>query len=344
MQSFTGKGVDLVKAESVSAIVEKAKLSSEYKEVTMILATETQTLDRFLDYIVKHEKTWWYSIEKNISKNRELFYKVGVTLTNYAANYIGEGYEKVLADGYVSFVADVTMSQMQYERSKHYPHKSYEEVYNDLYNNPEDMSQYHWGVYAITFLWEHHLKVYQFFENNFLSQIADIPQGTVLELGSGSGLWGMFLLNQLKDWKVVGVDISKTSVETAREQARFNGISNRAHYVVDNALTFMREKQFDAAISCFLLEHLEHPGQLFANIANNLKPGGYAFVTGALTAAERDHIYEFKRESELLLLAEENGFRVISSLSAAPDSDPRKYNFLPRSMCLLLQKRRNDIW
>ena len=310
----------------------------------MNTAMDNKNLERFLNYLMNHEKTWWASIEKNISRNRELFYKVGMPLTNYAANYIGEGYEKVLADGYVSFVADVTMSQMQYEKNKHYPNKSYEEVYNELYDNPEDMSQYHWGVYAITFLWEHHLKVYQFFEGNFLKQLSRICAGTVLELGSGSGLWGVFLLAQLKDWNVVGVDISKTSVKAAQQQARFNGFSHQTHYIVDNALTFAGEKPFDAVISCFLLEHLEQPEKLFDNISKNLVSGGYAFVTGALTAAERDHIHEFKRESELILLAEKHGFRMISSLSTAPDLHPEKFNFLPRSMGMLLQKRRNDIW
>ena len=79
-------------------------------------------------------------------------------------------------------------------------------------------------------------------------------------------------------------------------------------------------------------------------MASNLENKGYAFITGALTASEVDHIYEFRRESEIVLMAEEAGFRVVSMYSAAPSSHPDSYRFLPRSLALILQKRKNDIW
>jgi hypothetical protein len=92
------------------------------------------------------------------------------------------------------------------------------------------------------------------------------------------------------------------------------------------------------------MEHLEEPQLLLQNMASNLETRGYAFITAALTAAEVDHISEFRHESEIVSMAEEAGFRVFSMYSAAPLSHPDSHRFLPRSLALVLQKRKNDIW
>ena len=64
-----------------------------------------------------------------------------------------------------------------------------------------------------------------------------------------------------------------------------------------------------------MIEHLEDPQKLLKNIAENLKEHGKAFVTLALTAAEVDHIYEIKFESEAVKLAKNSGLRVLETLS-----------------------------
>ena len=65
---------------------------------------------------------------------------------------------------------------------------------------------------------------------------------------------------------------------------------------------------------------------------------------GFRTAAEIDHITEFRRESELVLMAETAGFRVESIFSSAPLDYPRSFHFLPRSMAMVLQKKKNEHW
>ena len=86
----------------------------------------------------------------------------------------------------------------------------------------------------------------------------------------------------------------------------------------------------------FLLEHLEQPQQLFDVVKQGLEPGGSAFVTGALTASQIDHIYEYKRESELFIMAEQAGLRVRESTSFNPTRLLRKARFIPRVMSLIL--------
>ena len=140
------------------------------------------------------------------------------------------------------------------------------------------------------------------------------------------------------------VDISRTTVDLTQKFMQVTGFGDRVSIRCEDALTFQGNVKYDAGISCFLLEHLETPGKLLSNLCANLHPGGKVFISTALTAAESDHIFEFKRESEVILLCEQAGFRVLSTLSVAPVRGTSGEKYLPRSMALILQKRRGDLW
>jgi ubiquinone/menaquinone biosynthesis C-methylase UbiE len=207
------------------------------------------------------------------------------------------------------------------------------------------MDLYHWGVYTTTFAWEHHLRLFEFFKQYFLKQLLQSDPGKLLDLGCGSGIWHLLALRTISDWQVTAIDISETSIALTKkmwqtfEQPRPNVI----HEVAD-ALQYTLATKANAAISCFLLEHLETPDRLLQNLANNIEQGAYAFVTCALTAAEIDHIYEFHHEAQVVSMAEESGFRVIATLSSSPKAVNSNSYYLPRSMALVLQKRQGDIW
>lgn len=303
----------------------------------------SDNLEKFLAEFAKN-RLFGPKVLDNRERNAALFDELGGVMVGWAADYLGsEDFAPVLIGGYNSFVLDVGKSQMEYERQGAYKNKTYAEVYQSVYNNADHMQNYHWGVFTTTFAWEHHLKIAGFFKDYFLPLLPK-GGGTLLELGSGSGVWGLLLLQGLQPWTLDGVDISQRSVELAVDMTRKIGFSARTNYIVGDALAFKGANEYDAGISCFLLEHVERPDLLFSALAGNLHTGGYAFVTGALTAAEIDHITEFKRESEIIKLAEEAGFRVVSTFSASPRPYPGNFRFLPRSMALVLQKRRNDIW
>ncbi len=124
------------------------------------------------------------------------------------------------------------------------------------------------------------------------------------------------------------------------------GLGDRARYEIRDALDLdqMPAESACAVVCNFLIEHLEDPHKLFAVIHHLLKPRGTAFLAGALTAAQVDHIYEFRRESELVRMAEDHGLRVLETFSAAPARLLPKARFMPRSMVLILQKRCNEIY
>ena len=282
-------------------------------------------------------------LEATISADPELFNEIATPLLGAAGKLLGADAYDHIVRGYLRFVVDVNKSQLHYEKEGCYRAKSFADVYDHVYGDDTYMNSYHWGVYATTFVWHHHLNLYRFYRDYFLPLLAPEP-GRLLDLGAGSGVWHILTLRAHADWAATAVDISPRSIALARDLGRVFDLSERTHYIEGDALQYCGDAPFEAALSCFLLEHLEAPERLFENLANNLSDRAPAFVTGALTAAEIDHIAEFRRESEIVNMAERAGFRVIASYSAAPERAIPTRRFLPRSLALVLRKRQGEIW
>ena len=301
-------------------------------------------IDQLINALEKEAPLYLESVQKVHQEFPREFESLGNLLCSWACKVLQNDTYEILAQGYKAFVSDVNRSQARYQRRGHYRNSSYKEVYDLVYNNPEYMTDYHWGVFVTTFAWEHHLKLFSFFENSFLSHVKkESNQVSLLDLGAGSGVWSLMSAYHCPQLTCLGIDISTTSVELAKKMADASSLNQRVSFQVGDALEAGSD-QYDYAISCFLLEHLEAPKDLFSALSKQLKPGGLAWVSGALTAAEIDHIYEFKKESELVDMAEEAGFRVVGSLSLGPEKYPTRFKYLPRSMGMILQSKYGELW
>lgn len=245
-------------------------------------------------------------------------------------------------EAFVGFTAEVNIAQCHYEADGHYANKSFAEVYENHYSQNETMSDYLWGIYLTNFLWAHHLEICLFFRDTVISKFSEAAQ--LVEIAPGHGGWGAWALHCLPRARLRGFDISPESINIANSVSKAAGIHDRTSYEERNCLDLgqVEPEIADGLICSFLVEHLEQPAQLFRVINHLLKPHSFGFVTGALTAAQVDHIFEFRYESELIRLCEENGLRVVASLSVGPKRTFPKANFLPRSMALLVQKRIHD--
>jgi 2-polyprenyl-3-methyl-5-hydroxy-6-metoxy-1,4-benzoquinol methylase len=300
------------------------------------------SLNQLVERIRDTEPVFWKSVKRTIEQDSELFRDIGSLMTRWAANYLGDGWIERLLEGYKNYVMEANRSQLEYETSNRYRNMDYEAVKETTYANAEFMDLYHWGVYLTPLLWAHHLDLFRLYRNFFLPRLSS-EGGRVLDLGSGSGIWGLMHMAHTAGWSYTGIDISERSLEMAREMAIGNQ-EDQISFEEGDALTYKTNEPYDAGYSCYLLEHLEVPHVLLENLSANLRPGAYAFVIGALTAAEVDHIFEFRRESELIDLAEDAGFRVLSTCSGAPATYPERFRLLPRSMAMVLQKKRHELW
>lgn len=297
----------------------------------------------FLSALKENAPAFSLKVAEVAALDRASFEELAEPMLEWAAIALGEDvYLERLVSGYVAFVSEVNMAQFVYETAGHYENSSFAEVYDVAYGDPEFMADYHWGVYVTTFAWEHHLALYRFFRDSFLRTLDDGAR--IVDLGAGSGIYNLLAMHAHRRLSVTAVDISPTSVEESRRMAHKLGFADRVEHVCADATEWSAPTDCDGGISCFLLEHLERPELLLANLAKAVKPRGWAYVTTALSAAEVDHIYEFRRETEVLRLCEDAGFRVVSTHSLAPRNLPADRRFLPRSMGLLLNRRAGDVW
>lgn len=249
-----------------------------------------------------------------------------------------------IVDAFVYFSTEVNMAQARYEVAGEYENKTFAECDAALYQAGDVMDDYLWGIYLTNFLWAHHLEITRRYEDQFLPRVAQ--DAKIVEIAPGHGGWGVLALDRLPEATLTGYDISPSAMAIARSIADAAGVGARATYEEKDALNLdeMQAETADACICGFVVEHLEDPLKLFRVIGHLLKPHGTAFITGALTAPHTDHIYEFRNESELVLMCEANGLRVTEMLSVAPRRTLPNARFLPRSIALIAQKKKTETW
>jgi len=301
-------------------------------------------LDTLISYIDNRHHRSLRGIEEARAVSPARFDETAEMFLTWLVLARGEDSIPAAANAFVQFSMDVNMAQARYEAAGHYANKSFAEVYADHYSQDETMSDYLWGIYLTNFLWAHHTEISFFYKDYFLSKLPD--SAALVEIAPGHGGWGVWALNTLAQAQLRGFDVSPTSIEIATSVSRAAGFGERATYTERNALDLnqMPAESADGLICSFLLEHLENPEALFAVARHLLKPHAIGFITGALTAAQVDHIYEYRRESELVKQCEDHGLRVLATLSAAPKRILPRAQFLPRSMALIVQKRKTDLF
>ena len=93
------------------------------------------------------------------------------------------------------------------------------------------------------------------------------PQGTILEVGPGSGA----LLRDFSrsGWRCVGLDLSSNALELTAHVT--SDCENVELYSTPESLG---DRKFDTVVACEVLEHIESDQEMFNQWAGLLKPGG----------------------------------------------------------------------
>lgn len=298
--------------------------------------------DSLRDWFRTKRRVFSTGVEETREIDPERFDRLTNMFLSWAERFLGPDYLDTVAKSYCEFTTSVNMHQARYEVTGKYEPLSADEFRSSLYEQDDLMEDYLWGVYLANFIWPHHLRIAQLFEDKFLPTLR--PGSSIVELAFGHGGWGLWALSQTENTKVTGIDIAASSVKVATGLAKGAGLLDRTQYSQGDAMTPAEEPKYDAGICGFVIEHLEHPERLLQALASHIKPRGRLFLTGAVTAAQEDHIYEFKRESEIMIMAEDAGFRVLQMNSEAPARTLPKAKYLPRSQVLILERRQGEIY
>jgi 2-polyprenyl-3-methyl-5-hydroxy-6-metoxy-1,4-benzoquinol methylase len=297
-----------------------------------------KTAEAFLSAIERRAKFFAPSARATFRANEELCSWVLDPLARWADAAYGEKAFDDAALGYARYCLGVAQAQQIYERAGKYTPEAMPEIVSGVYEDEGYMVPYMWAAILIYAFWPSMIGHIVMFRDEFLRRLP--PNATVLELASGHGVLSLLAAEERPDIRVTGLDISPPAVAVANRLLEASGHAGRVSFAVRDALrgSAAQTVTYQGIISAMLAEHLPTPKPLFDSLAAQIVPQGLVFFSTALESAQRDHVFEFHRESEPLRMAEEAGLRALRMISDASGAAARA-RFLPRATAMLLQPR-----
>jgi len=107
-----------------------------------------------------------------------------------------------------------------------------------------------------------------------------IEKGTALDIGTGPGIFPIFLSKALPGTRFEGIDLSPVMIDLAKKNAIEEGLEDRIAFKVGSAYSLPCEDHSIDLILCInTLHHLDHPVDFFNEVARALKgEGGFVIV------------------------------------------------------------------
>jgi len=108
----------------------------------------------------------------------------------------------------------------------------------------------------------------------------EMSRGTVLDLGSGTGILGLELAKVFPELEFVGLDLSEAAVNVAREQVAESALSARVSFERGDADDMpFDEGSFDLVVSSNTLHLLKNPITMFDEVQRVLSPTGRFIIS-----------------------------------------------------------------
>jgi 2-polyprenyl-3-methyl-5-hydroxy-6-metoxy-1,4-benzoquinol methylase len=258
-------------------------------------------------------------------------------LARWSEGAFGEEIFTRAAKGYARYCLHVAQAQRTYEVNGKYTPERLEEIIERVYEDPEYMIPYMWAAVLIYAFWPSMVDHIALFRDQFLAKLPDRPR--VLELGCGHGVLGLLAAECRIDSKVDGIDLSPSAIEIARRLLATSGHADRVTFSVRDATALdeqSTESRYDGIIIAMLVEHVLDPKPLMEAVKRTLAPGGIVFFSTAIESPQRDHVYEFHHESEVIRLVEESGLRARATVSNGSRPFPNA-RFCPRAIAAILE-------
>src|SRR5215469_4896955 len=298
-----------------------------------------KTAEAFLSAIERRAKLLAPSARATFRANEELCSWVLDPLARWADAAYGEKAFDDAARGYAKYCLGVAQAQQIYERAGKYTPEAMPEIVSGVYEDEGYMVPYMWAAILIYAFWPSMTAHLALFRDEFLRRLP--KNAAVLELACGHGVLSLLAAEERPDIRVTGLDISPPAVAVAKRLLAASGHGERVSFAVADALRTTgtgRSVTYQGIISAMLAEHLPTPKPLFDSLGAQTAPQGLVFFSTALESAQRDHVFEFHRESEPLRMAEESGLRVLRLVSDT-SATAAQTRFVPRATAMVLQAR-----
>jgi ubiquinone/menaquinone biosynthesis C-methylase UbiE len=124
-----------------------------------------------------------------------------------------------------------------------------------------------------------------------------IEKGKAVDVGTGPGVFPIFLSKALPELRFKGIDLSPVMIGLARKNALEAGLQNRVEFEIGSAYCLPAEDHsLDLVLCINTIHHLDRPVDFFNEAARSLKEKG-AFV---IVDFHRDTSFVFIRFFDLL--------------------------------------------
>ena len=105
-----------------------------------------------------------------------------------------------------------------------------------------------------------------------------IERGRAIDVGTGPGIFPIFISKALPGIRFRGIDLSPVMVDLARKNAIEEGINNRIEFDVGSAYSLpVEDHSLDLLLCINTIHHLDRPVDFFNEVVRSLKEEG-AFV------------------------------------------------------------------
>ena len=204
-------------------------------------------------------------------------------------------------------------AELFFRRNKRYQRSTFKEAFDDVYSKPEIMERYMNGLLLSGLFWLNHANALTFYKTRFIDRSPD--SYSHLEVGPGHGTLIYFAAIHPKHKRVVGWDVSPSSIEASRRALATIGVEDQVELVCQDVYDAVESThQFDNIVVSELLEHLEDPAGALRSLYKCLKPGGRIYVNMPANSPAPDHIYLITEPEQTMSMMQDAGFEIVESV------------------------------
>jgi 2-polyprenyl-3-methyl-5-hydroxy-6-metoxy-1,4-benzoquinol methylase len=238
--------------------------------------------------------------------------------------------------GYGLFALDGLKLQKKFDKTLQYEAQRYEDVAGEVYLNRDYMfTLYLPGILLSHYLWPHHYNQKLWFVKNFIPLVKN--EKSFCDVGVGTGFYSREMLRHVPGIRGNGYDISEFSLEHTRMMVDRWDFGGRYTTNVRDIIKNPPTEKADCAVNVEVLEHLEDPVTFLKALRNMAKTGGYAFITAAIDAPNKDHIYLYRDLASVERELNQASFKVVMAENFPAFPNPKPGETVPQNGSFIVQ-------
>lgn len=226
------------------------------------------------------------------------------------------------ARSYNKMCMDFLYEQIRFKKTGVYRLSDAADAAEEVYGNLAVMRYYMVGLLLSYMFWPNHYQLFRFFRENL--PVSGV--GRYLEVGIGHGLFTAEVLRRYQGLAATLVDISPTSIATAKEMLRcFHVDFSNVRVIEGDYLRADLDGQgYDFIVMGEVLEHVNDAFAFLRRTRDVLRPAGTVYLTTCANCPAIDHVYHFHSVAEIRTHIASAGLSIVKDLALPADDIPEE--------------------